>query len=543
MKIQFDLRLKISIGIGATLLGAFCAFGQNNYSLDEGGDSFDEGNEGKEEPVEDYLNQSLEDDFANDLIQDIEGEGGQQGNAGTAPYNDSGTQSAPVATPNNAAATTPTNNYAAPSNAASGGDGSGIDVNNPVSATPSPDGSEVPIDAPLDPTSETSPTDVVTEPAEPESDPVDGAPPIVRGVKPQNKFGGAPSLPGSMRTLAYGEAPQEYTVEGGDTLFDICDQFLDEAGYWPKLWSYNPEVKNPHFIFPGTTLRFYPGDESTPPSLLLVTEDDIVPLDKEGIKEAELVAEDYSKLLLDFGESSPTPLVDDSTLVPPEGLFIDYPEPRAPKDIKVTLPAFVYKDPQESLGVVVAGTEGRTLMSDNEEFLVKANQLSPHERYTVVRGATKVVTADGRFVGVRYEFVAQMEVEESLGDGHFVANVTQTRLGVQPDDQIIAYKSTTRSIPAYLGSPTSSSGSSVVGFDYPEQVIGGRGSFVLLENGAAVLSKGSTIRIFKNVAGEDYPALKRNVAIVHVVDDGGPAVLGYVVQNKLQVEIGDKTGG
>ena len=43
-------------------------------------------------------------------------------------------------------------------------------------------------------------------------------------------------MPGTLRVLSEEEAPEEYIVEPGDTLFDICDQLLDEGSYWPKLW-------------------------------------------------------------------------------------------------------------------------------------------------------------------------------------------------------------------------------------------------------------------------------------------------------------------
>src|SRR5262249_54111051 len=110
-------------------------------------------------------------------------------------------------------------------------------------------------------------------------------------LPPPNDFSGAPPVPGTMRIMAEGEAPEEYLVQPGDTLFDICDQLLSEAGYWPKLWALNPEIKNPHFIFPNMRLRFYPGDDETPPYLQVVSEDDVIPIDKGDLDEAQLVAE------------------------------------------------------------------------------------------------------------------------------------------------------------------------------------------------------------------------------------------------------------
>jgi len=50
--------------------------------------------------------------------------------------------------------------------------------------------------------------------------------------------------------------PDEYVVVKGDTLWDISGQFLENPWQWPNLWSNNPQIKNPHLIYPGNTLYF-----------------------------------------------------------------------------------------------------------------------------------------------------------------------------------------------------------------------------------------------------------------------------------------------
>ena len=54
--------------------------------------------------------------------------------------------------------------------------------------------------------------------------------------------------------------PDEYTIQKGDTLWDLSQKFLSNPWYWPKIWSLNPSIENPHWIYPGNKLRIVPGE-------------------------------------------------------------------------------------------------------------------------------------------------------------------------------------------------------------------------------------------------------------------------------------------
>jgi hypothetical protein len=64
-------------------------------------------------------------------------------------------------------------------------------------------------------------------------------------------------------------APGEvHAVVKGDTLWDLSQRYLGSPWVWPRVWSYNPEIENPHWIYPGEHVRFFPnGEEAVPGEL------------------------------------------------------------------------------------------------------------------------------------------------------------------------------------------------------------------------------------------------------------------------------------
>lgn len=68
--------------------------------------------------------------------------------------------------------------------------------------------------------------------------------------------------------LQAAEEPTVYVIQKGDTLWGLSGKFLNDPHYWPNLWSKNPQVTNPHLIYPGQTVRFKDGQLEIVPAVV-----------------------------------------------------------------------------------------------------------------------------------------------------------------------------------------------------------------------------------------------------------------------------------
>ncbi len=62
-----------------------------------------------------------------------------------------------------------------------------------------------------------------------------------------------------------------YTIQKGDTMWDLSQRFYNSQWSWPGLWEMNDDIKNPHWIYPGKKIRIFLNDtlaeQPLPPSL------------------------------------------------------------------------------------------------------------------------------------------------------------------------------------------------------------------------------------------------------------------------------------
>lgn len=90
----------------------------------------------------------------------------------------------------------------------------------------------------------------------PDGQPVAPAPTAPTGVVHYDDI----TAPTDEETVALhaGPTPELHVVRRGDTLWDICWYYFNDPWQWPKVWSYNAQITNPHWIYPGDLVRLLP---------------------------------------------------------------------------------------------------------------------------------------------------------------------------------------------------------------------------------------------------------------------------------------------
>jgi hypothetical protein len=53
--------------------------------------------------------------------------------------------------------------------------------------------------------------------------------------------------------------PELHLVRPGDTLWGLSENYYENPWQWPQMWSQNPQIKNPHWIYPGDQVRLRGG--------------------------------------------------------------------------------------------------------------------------------------------------------------------------------------------------------------------------------------------------------------------------------------------
>jgi hypothetical protein len=210
-----------------------------------------------------------------------------------------------------------------------------------------------------------------------------------------------------------GTGQETHSVVKGDTLWDLSGEFYTNPFLWPVLWSRNPQVTNPHLIYPEDLINLKPVEQKK-----RIIEKVIV---KEVIKEipvieiVEIEPEPEVEVVVAVPEPEPEPV--------PELTISDLVD----KNVLSSIGYFTYSQP-EKLALVQGGFEGLILLEKGryiyldrgtEHGFQKGNQFSI---VSIEEGfKSREITHSGYIVKVRGEVI----IDEVLSDNQSVGVITE----------------------------------------------------------------------------------------------------------------------
>ena len=305
--------------------------------------------------------------------------------------------------------------------------------------------------------------------------------------------------------------PERYTVVKGDTLWDISARFLNNPWYWPEIWHVNPQVANPHLIYPGDRLALVYIDGK--PRITKVATSDVVKLSPQIRSEA-----------------------------------IDTPIPAIPLDaIASFLTETRIVTPEEINGApyVLEGEDARIITGAGDRIYARGEK--PADRVGIFRRSKEFVDPDtGEFLGLEARSIARGNINAENGDV-LTVGITKSSEEVRIGDRLLVNEDrrlTTSFVPS---SPDSEIEGKMISVDGGVSQIGqydvvainrGEREGLAAGNVLAVLKAGNMVR--DPVTGETIELPSERAGLLMVFQAYEKMSYGLVLQATRPLAVGDK---
>jgi hypothetical protein len=159
--------------------------------------------------------------------------------------------------------------------------------------------------------------------------------------------------------------PERYIVQKGDTLWNISGRFLPDPWLWPEIWYHNPEIHNPHLIYPGDVISLVYIDGQ--PRLTVQTQDRA----GETIRLSPQIREEpISSAIPTIPLEAIRPFLTETRIVE-EGVLDNAP-------------------------YVLASADARVMSSANDRIYVRGLSSEPLKSYTIVRKGDAFIDPDSK---------------------------------------------------------------------------------------------------------------------------------------------------
>lgn len=229
------------------------------------------------------------------------------------------------------------------------------------------------------------------------------------------------------------EAEGTYTVQKGDTLWDISSKFLKDPFLWPKLWERNPYITNPHLIFPGNSVRLSSAEPVKKEEPKEEPQKVVEEKPKEPVKEIKEVEVQKVEAVPPSVEKKEEMVVEKRPVKVEE-------KPFYVPDIRDA--GFMSDVPYRGIGIVLEGKEGKNLMSAGDVIFLAFNTSEPvliGNKYTVLRAGREIKhPITSRTIGRKYNIMGNIQIIDQNGR-FFAGKITEAFYPIEVGDLIQPY--------------------------------------------------------------------------------------------------------
>jgi hypothetical protein len=213
--------------------------------------------------------------------------------------------------------------------------------------------------------------------------------------------------------------PRQYTVQKGDTLWDIASLFLKDPWFWPEIWYQNPQVQNPHLIFPGDILTLIYVDGQ--PRIVASKPDQARPTGTSVVSDG----------------AGPLPVVKLSPSIRTQDIeaSVDSIPGDAIRQF-LTKPRVVTKEEAEAAPYILGSDDEHLILGQGNSIYVRGELDKERVRYSVVRKGEKLVDPDTKKV-LGYEAIYAGEALINTYGDPAVGELTFTEREVLYGDRLL----------------------------------------------------------------------------------------------------------
>ena len=208
--------------------------------------------------------------------------------------------------------------------------------------------------------------------------------------------------------------PREYTVKKGDTLWDIANMFLKDPWYWPEIWYRNPQVANPHLIYPGDILTLIYVD-GKPQIQLSRGEDGVIRRETSATTQTGLKV---VKLQPSIHRQS-----------------LDEAIPTIPNDAVrqfLTRPRVVTQEQWEAAPYIVGSDDAHLILGADNKIYIRGELDKERIRYSVFRQGKRLEDPDsGDLLGFEIVYAGEARIEQygSPSSGMLISTSREVLVG------------------------------------------------------------------------------------------------------------------